>query len=679
MLDTRLSSVLRTTKQKIELLKSMGISTVLDLLEYFPRAHEDATNLTPISLFILEENNVSRGFLSPISDVRTRHGKRIQKAVFRDSEGAEISCIWFHQAHLARMFTTEREVILSGKVKRDVSGLVFMSPTVEPVSDTQVHTARIVPVYRETEGITSKWIREKMQSVISYCKLIPEFLPEDLLQEKRFPLRSYAISQMHFPDSFEALAKARERLAFEEAFLLQTRALSAKARWKSGGLSRPIPMSVDLVKNSISALPFTLTGAQKIALYEILKDMEKPEPMLRLLQGDVGCGKTIVAALAAANAVNAGFQCAVMAPTEILAKQHFAKFFESLKEASTTPPRVELLIGSLPETEKQRIRDLIAGGEVDIIIGTHALIQESVSFRNLGLAVIDEQHRFGVEQRLKLRENGSPHLLMMTATPIPRSLALTIYGDQDLSVIDEMPPGRKEIVTRVIGKKDTQKATLFVADQMKKGRQVFVVCPLIDESEKMELKSVTEEYERLLNVFPEFRITYLHGKMKSEDKDRIMKDFRDKKFDMLVSTSVIEVGIDIPNASVMIIESAERFGLSQLHQFRGRVGRGADQSYCFLFVTDPDEATPKRLRAMERWNDGFKLAEIDLQIRGPGQLFGTRQSGLPDFKLASIMDSRLISQARKSAETLLTKDATLSSFPELRKKLASVQSDFLKA
>ena len=678
MLDTRLSTVLRTTKQKLDLLKSMGLKTVSDLLEYYPRGYEDVSKIVPISMFSLQEKNASQGFLSPVKSVRTKYGKQIQKAVFTDEKGAQIDCIWFNQPHLARLYTSEQEVIISGRVKQGFSGLAFQAPMVEILGKNQVHTARIVPVYHEIEGISSKWLREKVQKIIAYTKYVEEFLPENFLMEKNLPVRSKALEQIHFPESTSEMEKARERLAFEEAFLLQANALQAKYTWKSAGEGKVIPMNVELIKKYMETLPFSLTNAQKIVLYEILNDMKEGSTMLRLLQGDVGCGKTIVAAIATLNAVDAGYQCAVMAPTEILAKQHLAKFQESFEVPGIKTLKIEILVGSLSTKEKERVLGLLANGDIDIIVGTHALIQNTVKFKNLGLAIIDEQHRFGVEQRAKLQQHGAPHMLMMTATPIPRTLTLTMYGDQDLSVIDEMPPGRKEIITRVIQPSFTEKASLFIADQIKKGRQVFVICPLINESEKMELTSVTEEYERLSkDIFPEFRITYLHGKMKTVEKDKIMKDFKEKKCDILVATSVIEVGIDIPNATVMMIRSAERFGLSQLHQFRGRVGRAGDQSYCFLFVTDADEGIPRRLRAMEKHNDGFKLAEIDLEIRGPGEVYGTRQSGLPDFRLANIMDGRLISQARKFAESLLKEDLGLSKFPLLRKKLEGLGNRFL--
>jgi ATP-dependent DNA helicase RecG len=658
----------------------MGLETVLDLLEYYPRDYEDVSELTPISLFRPNETNSCRGFLSPIQTVRTKYGKQLQKAVLTDADGAQIDCVWFHQNHLSRQYTKETEVIVSGKVKSGGVGMSFVSPMIEPIEKQQLHTARIIPVYPETEGVSSKWLREKIAQLLPFATQIEDFLPPELVAEKQFLPRAEAITQIHFPTDSDNLDRARERLAFEEAFLLQTQALTAKYSNKSLYKSVQIPMDVAFIKSFMESLPFQLTNAQKIALYEILNDMEKDEPMLRLLEGDVGCGKTVVAAIAALVTHKNGLQTAVMAPTEILAKQHYKKFLELFDSFTGTVPRIELLIGSLSTKEKEQAHRMIAAGEVDLVIGTHALIQEAVQFDSLGLAIIDEQHRFGVEQRAKLVQHGSPHVLMMTATPIPRTLALTMYGDQDLSVIDEMPPGRKTIITRVVPTRDTEKAILFIKDLINKGRQVFVICPLINESEKLELKSVTEEYERLRSdIFPEYRITYLHGKMKTEEKDAIMEDFRQKKYDILVATSVIEVGIDIPNAAVMIIESSERFGLAQLHQFRGRVGRGGDQAYCFLFVTDPKEGVPRRLKAMEQFTDGFKLAEIDLEIRGPGQIYGLRQSGLPDMKLVSIMDGRLIATARRFAEKVLLDDLNLKKFPLLKKKIQKLGGRFVKA
>ncbi|HEC20902.1 MAG TPA: ATP-dependent DNA helicase RecG [Candidatus Peregrinibacteria bacterium] len=667
MLQNPLSKTLSTTKAKLERLDFLSLKTVQDLLEYFPRDYEDTSKIVSISHFSLQEKNTSRGFLSPVKTTRTRYGKQIQKAVFTDLEGGNIDCIWFNQPHLARLHGHEAEVIISGKIKYALGKMTFQAPTFERISQEQIHTSRIVPIYPETEGIGSKWLREKIKSIFGYIDYFEEFLPQEIFQKYDFLERQQAFREIHFPSNPELLEKARERIAFEELFLLQLEALKRKKAWQQEKSGFAIPMDTKLVKKFISNLSYQLTNAQKITLYEILKDIEKDTPMLRLLEGDVGSGKTVVATIALLNTIKAGYQCALMAPTEILTKQHYQTIFSLLKDQNLN---IQFLSGSIKASEKKKICQNLKNGTIDLIIGTHALIQEDVQFAKLGLAIVDEQHRFGVEQRAKLIGKNKPHLLMMTATPIPRTLALTIYGDQDLSIIDEMPPGRQKIITKVVRPLKRNQANLFVADQVQKGRQVFVICPLIEESEKLEVKSVKEEYKNLTeNIFPQFRIAYLHGKMKSEEKDQVMTDFRNKKFDILVSTSVVEVGIDIPNATIMMIEGAERFGLSQLHQFRGRVGRGEHQSYCFLFTSEEVSTSLRRLRAMENHSDGFQLAEIDLEIRGPGEVYGTRQSGLPDLKIAHLMDGKTIAKARKEAEELLEKDPELKKHSLLREKI----------
>jgi ATP-dependent DNA helicase RecG len=423
-------------------------------------------------------------------------------------------------------------------------------------------------------------------------------------------------------------------------------------------------------------LPFKLTGAQNRVLKEIFTDLEKSYPMSRLVQGDVGSGKTIVAALSALNVVKNGYQVAVMAPTEILAKQHYKTFVKVLAPYSLN---IQFIAGSTTKKQKENLLMRMANGTVDIMIGTHSLIQDKIVFKNLGLAIIDEQHRFGVQQRNILKSYGSPHLLTMTATPIPRTLAITLYGDQDLSVIDEMPAGRKPVITRMVSEKKRLDAYRWIEDQINKGRQAFVICPLIEESETLEVKSVLEEYQYLQeHIFPQFEIALLHGKMKQEEKDQIMKDFKDNKVKILVSTSVIEVGIDVPNASIMLIEGAERFGLSQLHQFRGRVGRGEHQSYCFLFNTKLSKIGEIRMKAMERENSGFKLSEIDLKLRGPGEVYGQKQSGIPDLKMANLNDLNTLKKAREAAETIIEKDPLLKNHFSLHQKLTSVKEIFLK-
>lgn len=677
MLDRKLSSALRTTPAKLLLLRSMGLQTVKDLLLHYPFRYEDKSELRSIALFNLQETNTSRGMLSPIRNEKTKFGKLIQRATFTDESGASADCIWFNQPYLPQQWGVSSKVLISGKVKLNQGRLSFQSPVMETWSEEQIHTGSIVPTYHETEGIGSKWLREKIHSVIDATTEFEDILPEGIRAHYQFPTKAEAIRSVHFPESSQQLEIARQMLAFEELFLLQLNALQQKRKWSQQHGAVTLPLDAELMKKFQEHLPFQLTGAQKISLYQILKDCEKPQPMLRLLQGDVGSGKTVVAAMAMLPFLKEGYQCVVMSPTEILAKQHFSTLRKLLSEFSSA-----LLIGSISEKEKKELQGKISTGEIQLIIGTHALIQEAVTFPKLAFAVIDEQHRFGVMQRAELVKKSIhtvPHMLMMSATPIPRTLALTIYGDQELSIIDEMPPGRKPIITKVVHPEARRQANLFIDDQIEKGRQVFVVCPLIEESEKLEAKSVLEEFERLKTEdFPHRRLAYLHGKMKPGEKDEIMKNFKEKAFDILVATSVVEVGIDIPNATMMIIEGAERFGLSQLHQFRGRVGRNDIQSYCFLYTTKREQRSLRRLKAMSDHTDGFKLAEIDLEIRGPGEVYGLRQSGLPELKMASIMDGRTIAMAREKAMEILETDPDLESLPQV-KELISKSGTFLKA
>lgn len=677
MLRTPLSSLLRTTQQKITLLNSMGLKTVEDLLLHYPHRYEDKSRVTAINLFSLQETNNSRGRLSPIRNEKTKFGKLIQKATFTDEEGSSIECVWFHQPFLVQQWNHSQKVMISGKVKYGNGRMTYVSPVIEPWSDEHLHTGAIVPVYHETEGLSSKWFREKISPLLSVCSEFEDILPEEIRESSSFPKKSEAIRTVHFPENAEQLERAKQMLAFEELFVLQLGALQQKKRWSEQRGAIALPMDAELMKTFQESLPFQLTGAQKISLFQILKDCEKEQPMLRLLEGDVGSGKTVVSAMAMLPFLKQGYQCVVMSPTEILTKQHFSTLRKLLQDFSSA-----LLIGSLSTKEKKEIQERVSNGEIQLVVGTHALIQEHVTFPKLAFAVIDEQHRFGVLQRAELVKKSpeiTPHLLMMSATPIPRTLALTIYGDQELSVINEMPPGRKPIITKVVHPEARRQANLFIDDQITKGRQVFVICPLIEESEKLEAKSVLQEYERLKHEdFPHRRIEYLHGKMKASEKDEIMQRFKNKEFDILVATSVIEVGIDIPNATMMIIEGAERFGLSQLHQFRGRVGRNDLQSYCFLFTTKREQQSARRLKAMTDHTDGFKLAEIDLEIRGPGEVYGLKQSGLPDLKMASIMDGRTIAMAREKAQELLEKDPELRSFRTLR-TLVEKSGEFFKA
>jgi ATP-dependent DNA helicase RecG len=676
MLNKSLGNILRTTQKHLGRLELLGVKTVKDFLLYFPRTYNDTTEFTKIIDIRTDQVNVLKGQLQNLFNVRSKFGKKLTMAIFSDNSGT-IEVIWFNQPHLVKMLPRKKDIILMGKAKFSNGKVSLQSPTFEIIKpyEEQVHSGRIVPTYHETEGISSKWIREKLKPLVDeWTNLFEEYVPEEVLDEHDLIEYKEALKNAHFPSSPEALEKARERLAFDELFLLQLRVLQKKWYWQHSRSAsevsqdrKIIEIKSEIIKTFVNDLPFNLTNAQKRVSKEILEDLKKPYPMSRLIQGDVGSGKTIVAALTALNVIKNGFQVAIMAPTEILAKQHYKTFIETLSKFGLN---IQFIAGSSTKKQKEDVVRQMKTGTMDIVIGTHSLIQKGIMFKNLGLAIIDEQHRFGVKQREILKKQSSPHLLSMTATPIPRTLAITIFGDQDLSIIDEMPPGRQEIITKIVPEKKRIDAYRWIEDQVKKGRQTFVVCPLIDESDVLEVKSVMTEYAFLKkDIFPSLNLGLLHGKLKQEEKDQIMGDFKDNKINILVSTSVIEVGIDIPNATIMLIEGAERFGLSQLHQFRGRVGRGEHQSYCFLFTGPLGEEGKTRMKAMEKHNDGFKLSEIDLEIRGPGEVYGVRQSGIPDLKMARLTDSKTIEKARKSAQEIINKDPLLKNYPKLAEKI----------
>ncbi len=680
MLNKSLDKVLRTTKIHLGRLELLGVKTVKDFLLYFPRTYNDTREFTKIAEIRTDEVCTIKGQLTSLFNIRTKTGKKITRGVLTDETGT-IGVVWFNQPHLTRMLPRKSEIILSGKIKFAFGKITLQSPSYELIKkeEEQIHSGRIVPVYHETEGINSKWIREKLKPLIDYwIDLFEEYIPEDILKEHNLIDFKTAIRCVHFPDDPELLEKSKKRLAFDELFLLQLKVLQKRWYWQNINKkdSKNIEIKKEVLKDCIDNLPFTLTNAQNKTLKEILKDLGKPFPMSRLLQGDVGSGKTIVAALATLNVVKNGYQVAIMAPTEILAKQHYQGFIKTLKAYSLN---IQFIAGSTSAKQKDEIIRQMKTGTVDIMIGTHALIQERIGFRNLGLAIIDEQHRFGVKQREILKSYDSPHLLAMTATPIPRTLAITVYGDQDLSLIDELPKGRQKIITRLVPEKKRIEAYRWIEDQVKKGRQAFIICPLINESDVLEVKSVLKEYAYLSeHIFPDLKVGLLHGKLKQEEKDRIMEEFNDNKLNILVSTSVVEVGIDIPNASIVLIEGTERFGLAQLHQFRGRVGRGEHQSYCFLFTGSLSEEGRIRMKSMEKYTCGFKLAEIDLEIRGPGEIYGIRQSGIPDLKMASLTDLETIEKARKSAQKIIDKDPKLENYPVLAEKITEYEEVYVQ-
>ncbi len=652
----------------------LGVATIRDLLYHFPHRYDDYSHLKTVNQLIYGEEVT---LILQIIDCKTRETttrRKVTTVLLGDPTGT-IQATFFNQPFLQQQFRPGRKIVISGRVEQDMNRLSFRHPEWEPLSNQLVHTARIVPVYPLTEGITNRWIRRLTKSVVDYwAPRSADPLPESLkAQHKLVDLRS-ALSEIHFPSSLQKMESARRRLAFEEFLVIQIGVLQQRRKWREQP-GKALNVDNQNISNFIASLPFELTRAQKRTLDEILGDIQQPSPMSRLLQGDVGSGKTAVAAAAMLAAVWNGAQAALMAPTEILAEQHLNTLTRVYGDHG---PRVRLLTGSTKSRDKEEIRELLAAGELDVIVGTHALIQEDVAFKELALAVIDEQHRFGVEQRAIIRSKGyHPHILVMSATPIPRTLALTVYGDLDLSIIDEMPPGRQEIKTHWLGPKERERAYRFIRKQIEEGRQAFVLCPLIEESEAIDAKAAVEEYERLrTEVYPDLRVGLIHGKLRPKEKDQTMSAFRDHALDILVATSVIEVGIDIPNATVMLIEGADRFGLAQLHQFRGRVGRGEHPSFCLLLAEKSGSTSDERLKVIETTQDGFRLAEEDLKLRGPGEFFGTRQSGLPDLKVAKLSDVKILEEARGAAQTLFDRDPDLN-LPEHQALKAKVR-DFWK-
>ncbi|PIP23006.1 MAG: ATP-dependent DNA helicase RecG [Candidatus Nealsonbacteria bacterium CG23_combo_of_CG06-09_8_20_14_all_39_17] len=674
-------------------LKRMGIYTVRDLLFHFPSRYEDFSKLAPISSARAGEVFCFQGKIKKIENVRAwRKRMFITNAVVEDRTG-EIKVVWFNQPYIATTLKENNFVHLAGKIALGKTGLYLSSPSYEKIGSMEsemlkknfTHTGRLVPIYPETKKLSSKWLRFIIKPILEkIAKEIPDFLPEKIIRKEQLLPFPKALQQIHFPDSLKLAEEARNRFCFEELFLLSLFLLNEK-RKLAKEKSMAIPANIEIVKDFVQKLPFKLTDSQKKTAWQILKNMEKDSPMNRLLEGDVGSGKTIVAAIAALNTAKAGFQTAFMVPTEILAKQHFENFKKMFKDFDL---KIGLLTGKESrlnnrKLSKEKFLEKLKAkkNEVDILIGTHALIQEKVKFGNLCLVILDEQHRFGVKQRAELcqKKEFVPHLLSMTATPIPRTLSLTVYGDLDLSLISELPKGRKKIITRIVAQKDKNMAYEFVKEQVKSGRQVFVICPRIEIKEETkknvysnwdDVKAVKDEFKKLSEeIFPDLKIGMLHGKMPAEKKESVMKKFKDKKTDILVSTSVVEVGVDVPNASVMLIEGAERFGLAQLHQFRGRVGRAEHQSYCFLFTSLRGQENSRRLKALLTSEDGFSLAEKDLKIRGAGDFIGSRQSGIPDLAMASLGNVFLVEKAREAAKEILEEDSQLEKYPLLKEKI----------
>ena len=669
----------------------LGVKTVRDLLYFFPHRHLDYSQRKFISQLTEGEEETIIANVWQAQEARLG-GRRSTEAIVGDETG-NVRIVWFNNPYLAKKLTTNTRIVVSGRVSLFNGRHVFESPEWELVEDRElIHTGRLVPLYPLTQGLRPRQVRKLMKEVIDqWAWQVADFLPPELKERCSLLELPQAISQAHYPEDETIKARARVRLAFDELFLLQLGVLGKKRDWQENQPGSPFVIKASVLEVFLKSLPFELTAAQQKVLKELMADLQKPQPMSRLLQGEVGSGKTVVATAALLMAAANGYQGAFMAPTEILAEQHFATigqllsrvghqegdgFLYSYSGLLPRPLTVALLIGDISQVRKQELQQRIANAEINIVIGTHALIQKEVEFSRLGLAVVDEQHRFGVTQRSALRQKGfSPHVLVMTATPIPRTLALTLYGDLDLSVIDQLPPGRQMVKTKWLKPEQRDSAYAFIRRQVASGRQAFIICPLVEESEIVQARAAVAEYQRLSEeVFPELRLGLLHGRMSADEKDRVMRRFRSGELDILVSTPVVEVGIDVPNATVMLVESADRFGLSQLHQFRGRVGRGTEPSYCMLLAQNPSEIGRERLDLIEKIQDGFQLAEEDLKLRGPGEFFGTRQSGLPDLRMAKLSDVALLELARSEAIKLFQVDPALEK-PEhllLAKELARI-------
>jgi ATP-dependent DNA helicase RecG len=676
-LDASITTIKGVSTTVAAKFNKLGASSIRDLLYYFPNRHLDYSQRKTISQLGEGSEETIVANVWQVREVRLGN-RRSTEAIVGDETG-NVRVVWFNNPYIVKQLSTNQQIVISGRLTIFRDQPVFESPEWEVLEDKElVHTGRLVPLYPLTRGLYPRTVRKMMKGVIDrWAPELGEFLPEQLRQRCKLLDLPQAISQAHFPDSREMKDTARTRLAFDELFLLQLGVLNRKHLWQESQPANPFKIDAKLLDKWMKTLPFEFTEAQKKVTSEILEDLKKTTPMSRLLQGEVGSGKTVVAMAALITAAANGFQGAFMAPTEILAEQHFASVCKLLSTGGQQdyhddyvhtysgilprPLTIALLTGNIKGKKKQELQKLIAEGNADIVIGTHALIQKDVEFKNMGLVIVDEQHRFGVTQRSTLRQKGfNPHMLVMTATPIPRTLALTLYGDLDLSVIDKLPPGRQTIKTKWLKPEQREKAYEFIRKQVAAGRQAFIICPLIEESEAVQARAAIGEFEYLSQeIFPSLKLGLLHGRMSSTEKDDAMSSFRSGELDILVSTPVVEVGVDIPNATVMLIESADRFGLSQLHQFRGRVGRGQEQSYCMLLAENPSEIARNRLEVIESVHDGFQLAEEDLKMRGPGEFFGTRQSGIPDLRMAKISDTALLEIARREAIKLFENDPGL--------------------
>lgn len=714
-LDTPLEEIPNIQKRFLPKLKRLGLKTVKDLLWHFPTRYEDWSEISPIAELKPGDEKTIQGEVTSINLVKTpRRRMFMVEALISDNSGS-VTAVWFNQPYIKHSLPAGKLASFSGKATLYKRRLVLQSPTFELMKhkargtkQATKHTGRIVPIYRETKGLTSKGIRYFIQPILDGIQPFQEFIPEKILKRLDIPEINRAFRQIHFPDKRREAARARKSFAFRNLFLLQLKNLEEREKLRKQR-AHAIKYEIEGIKKLLAALPYELTVSQKKSLWEILQDIAKPHPMNRLLQGDVGSGKTIVAGIAAIAAAMEpnNLQAAFMAPTEILARQHYQTLTKFFKDFSGG---IGLLIsgearsfygeGLEKPVKKSSFINETGAGKIKIVVGTHALIsarggpasggQKSVEFEDLGLVIVDEQHRFGVRQRAQLlRQDGySPHLLSMSATPIPRTLMMIVFGNLDLSLITELPKGRRPIITKIVDPTNRDKAYAFIRGEVRKGKQVFVVCPRIDPKELtegedivgLEVKSVKEEYEKLAKqVFPDLRVAMLHGKMRSDEKKKIMKEFAEGENDILVTTSVIEVGLDVPNATIMMIEGAERFGLAQLYQFRGRVGRGLKQSFCFLFTESSSRTTHQRLHSILTAKNGFELAEKDLKIRGPGEFLagssGWAQTGLPDVAMRALKNPELLKEAQTAARQIIHEDPGLKNYPFLKERLDQFEKE----
>ena len=672
-LTTPLEQIKGVGPKTAQALAAAGLKTISDALDFLPRAYDDYS--TAVNIADLQPGKVTvKARCESVSTRVVRRGLRITTAVLADKSG-KVKAVWFNQPYRETQLKSDAEFIFSGQFGMQYNRYQINNPSVELAKEaaktTIENASGIQPVYKSIKNIRPKTVQDLMKNIRPIMDFLPETLPENIIQRQKLVSRSEAVKFLHAPKTHEEISRGRERLAFEELFEMILAAQFNKQEqtrltgWK-------IPFNKSVVKNFVDQLPFPLTNAQRRAAWQILQDLESDHPMNRLLQGDVGSGKTVVAGLVVAEVAKAGFQTAIMAPTEILAQQHAKTLDELLSPFGVS---VALLTGHVKGAARSQLLDNLASGNIDVVVGTHALIQEKVTYHKLGFAVIDEQHRFGVKQRQALLEKSDfmPHLLSMTATPIPRSLALTLYGELDISILDELPSGRQPIQTKIWSPASAPKLYESIENELAKGRQAYVICPLIDDNPDNDKKSVEAEYNKLSKtIFSHRRVGLLHGKLPAEEKAEVMQKFADGELDMLVSTTVVEVGVNVPNATVMLIENADNFGLSQLHQLRGRVGRGKHQSFCHLMMSGHDKPS-QRLREIEKSQDGFYLAEVDLKLRGPGEIYGKMQHGDLNLKIASLADTALIARAQAEAERFVKEGQDLLQYNHLAHAVSRYQ------